>query len=277
LALSSSIVNADIAAGAAIAYSKLALTGSIVNADIASGAAIAYSKLALSNSIVAGDLTSNSVTTAKINAAAVDETKLAASVAGAGLTGGAGSALAVGANADSSITVNADDIQVHRDSAGAIGVSASGIKANVDGTTIQISSNNLAVKADGIAALYATFTNNTGSTINAGSIVIASQTVAGEIVLAKADALATCEGVLGMVVSNIANAASGKVQIAGRCTPTQDATYDLGKRVYVSAATAGSTTKTAPSALNSVMFLMGTAVSTTDIVLGMHLEAVNEA
>ena len=35
------IVNADVAPGAAIAYSKLALTGSIVNADIANAAAIA--------------------------------------------------------------------------------------------------------------------------------------------------------------------------------------------------------------------------------------------
>lgn len=37
----------------------------ITNADVATGAAIAYSKLALSNSVVAGDLTSGSVTTAK--------------------------------------------------------------------------------------------------------------------------------------------------------------------------------------------------------------------
>ncbi len=60
------IVNADVNASAAIAYSKLALTGSIVNADIGASAAIAYSKLALSNSLVAGDLTSGSVTLAKL-------------------------------------------------------------------------------------------------------------------------------------------------------------------------------------------------------------------
>jgi len=43
-----SIVNADVAAGAAISYSKLDLSNSIVNADIATGAAIAISKLAAS-------------------------------------------------------------------------------------------------------------------------------------------------------------------------------------------------------------------------------------
>lgn len=56
LALANSIVNADINAAAAIAYAKLALTNSIVNADIAAGAAIAYAKLALANSIVDADI-----------------------------------------------------------------------------------------------------------------------------------------------------------------------------------------------------------------------------
>mgnify|MGYP003344288362 CR=1 FL=1 len=48
---SSAIVNADVSATAAIAYSKLALSNSIMNADINSAAAIAYSKLALAGSI----------------------------------------------------------------------------------------------------------------------------------------------------------------------------------------------------------------------------------
>lgn len=50
------IVNANVAAGAAIAYSKLNLTGSIVNADINAAAAIAYSKLNLTGSIVNADI-----------------------------------------------------------------------------------------------------------------------------------------------------------------------------------------------------------------------------
>ncbi len=44
----------------------------------------------------------------------ITETQLNSSVAGDGMTGGGGSALAVGANADGSVTVNADDIQVNR-------------------------------------------------------------------------------------------------------------------------------------------------------------------
>jgi hypothetical protein len=61
LVLSGAIANADIAAGAAIAYSKLALTNSVVNADISSSAAIADSKLA---TISTAGKVSNSATTA---------------------------------------------------------------------------------------------------------------------------------------------------------------------------------------------------------------------
>lgn len=50
------LVNANIDAAAAIAYSKLNLSGSIVNADINASAAIAYSKLNLSGSIVNADI-----------------------------------------------------------------------------------------------------------------------------------------------------------------------------------------------------------------------------
>jgi hypothetical protein len=63
------IVNAQISASAAIAYTKLALTGSIVNNDINGSASIAYSKLALAGSIVNADIYS---------AAAIAVNKLAA-------------------------------------------------------------------------------------------------------------------------------------------------------------------------------------------------------
>jgi hypothetical protein len=50
------IVNADINASAAIAYSKIALTGAVVNADISASAAIEYSKLALTGTIANADI-----------------------------------------------------------------------------------------------------------------------------------------------------------------------------------------------------------------------------
>ncbi len=63
-----SIVNNDVNASAAIAYSKLNLLGSIVNTDIASSASITYSKLDLSNSVLNSDINTS---------AAIDTTKLA--------------------------------------------------------------------------------------------------------------------------------------------------------------------------------------------------------
>jgi len=51
--------------------------GTIVNADINASAAVAYSKLALTGAIVNGDITNDTITNAKINtAAAIDWTKL---------------------------------------------------------------------------------------------------------------------------------------------------------------------------------------------------------
>jgi len=56
LSLSGSIVNADVSSSAAIAYSKLSLTGGVVNADISASASIAYSKLNLTGNIVNADI-----------------------------------------------------------------------------------------------------------------------------------------------------------------------------------------------------------------------------
>lgn len=70
-------------------------------------------------------------------------------IAGAGLTR-TGQTIDVVANADASIVVNANDIQVKRDTGGALGVSASGVAVNVDGTSIEINTNALRVKPGGI-------------------------------------------------------------------------------------------------------------------------------
>jgi hypothetical protein len=75
--LSGAVVNVDINASAAIAYSKLALTGAILNADLAGS--IAYSKLVLTGSIVNGDITAGTILNTAINAsAAIAHTKMAA-------------------------------------------------------------------------------------------------------------------------------------------------------------------------------------------------------
>lgn len=90
------LVNANIDATAAIAYSKLTLTGSIVNADISASAAIAYSKLALTGSIVNADVSTS---------AAIAFSKLASLTSAHILVGSAGNvATDVAVSGDISIT-----------------------------------------------------------------------------------------------------------------------------------------------------------------------------
>lgn len=77
---SGSIVNADINASAAIAYSKLNLTGSITSSDIADGtivngdvsasAGITYGKLSLNSSITSADIVDGTIVNSDISASA---------------------------------------------------------------------------------------------------------------------------------------------------------------------------------------------------------------
>lgn len=80
LAGAASIVNADINAAAAIAYSKLSLAGSIVNADISNSAAIAASKLVGTDIATVGTITSGtwSATAIALNKGGTGQTTKAA-------------------------------------------------------------------------------------------------------------------------------------------------------------------------------------------------------
>lgn len=95
------IANANVATGAAIAYSKLALTGSVVDGDIVG---LAWTKIAGHPT----DLGGYGITDAAASSVTL--------TAGAGMTGGGNltspRTFNVVANADGSIVVNADDIQV---------------------------------------------------------------------------------------------------------------------------------------------------------------------
>lgn len=122
------ITNAHVSASAAIAYSKLNLATSIVNADISGSAAIAYSKLSLALSIVNADISASAaIAYSKLNIASGDivAAKLAADVAGAGLTSTAGVLAVVSGNGG--IVVNANDITLTADGS-TLSIGSSGIK-----------------------------------------------------------------------------------------------------------------------------------------------------
>lgn len=107
---------------------------------------------------VYGDITSggdglqvatSGISTAKLADASVTSDKLAAAVAGAGLTGGAGSALAVGAG--DGITVGADTVSLASTTAGDGLTFTSGVLAVGGGTGITVSADGIAVDTSVIA------------------------------------------------------------------------------------------------------------------------------
>ena len=139
----STIVNGDISASAAIAYSKLSLTGSIVNGDISASAAIAIAKLAAST--ISGVSLGNNLNTLTLN------------TSGTGLSGsttynGSGATtFTVTSNATATNTGNAI---VARDasgnfSAGTITATLSGSATSAGSATTATTATNLAGGAQG--------------------------------------------------------------------------------------------------------------------------------
>ena len=124
---------------------------------------------------------------------------------------------------------------------------------------------------------FVMLTNKSGAILNVGDIVVLSTSIASAIIAAKADVEATCTCIAGVVAESIAIDALGKVQISGIATVNNNSVaLDLGKRAYVSAADAKVATKTAPSAQDSVVYLLGKAVDTNKVLLEMQLVGVND-
>lgn len=224
----------------------------------------------------AATIANSAVTTIKINDDAVTKEKINVDVAGNGIAQNANGSLEIQAG-DASLTVNADSLEVKRDAAGAIGLSGTGIKARVDDATIEISgTNELKVKESGIQKVFVSMV--AGENINAGDVVYLSTSVAGQVLKADADALSSCEGVIGIADETVSASAAIRIQVAGKRPITGTFTAgDRGKRIYLSG-TSGTGTSTAPSAANSVVFLIGHLVdhSTNDIIIAPSLIAVNE-
>lgn len=121
------------------------------------------------------------------------------------------------------------------------------------------------------AALDYTATNANAGAITLGMAVYTS--AAGAVDLAQADSIGTAR-VLGLVsAASIAAGASGKVQYAGILASadwtavTGSATLAAGQNYYLSAATAGQLTSTAPDATGQQLAYVGRAISTTELAL----------
>ena len=198
--------------------------------------------------ITDNELASNSVTTAKIANAAVDSDKLAASVAGAGLTGGAGSPLAVG-NTDGTISISADAISVAYSQIAARNFPAGEsfaanltwiVRLAVDGETA-----GRVYKADNDAATEDNF-------------YVIGIIEASPVALSAGDtARVTFSGVVTLGLSDITLTSA-----------------DLGKPVYLGAN--GAFTLTPPSAANTAVVRVGVVFTTTQILVQpMQVNGIN--
>jgi trimeric autotransporter adhesin len=109
----------------------------------------AIAKLSGNDNITTAKLQDQAVTTAKMALASVDDTIIASSAIGNGLTGGSGTIISV-LPLDASIAVAAGGISVLPDPAGALVTNVGGLAVQVDGTSIDINADALEVKAAGI-------------------------------------------------------------------------------------------------------------------------------
>lgn len=181
-----------------------------------------------------------------------------------------------------SVTVSgSDDVILAAPNSGSIipdstgkGLGSSSARWAVFGTTADFSG---AVSISGDQKVYATYTNNTGSTIVQGSVVILSQSVAGETLLANSTALATCEGVLGVAAENILTGTSGKVQTSGPVSSVLVSGGSLlqGKTVYV-AQVAGYASKDVPVNTGTVVYELGVATGAASLNLTKRFVTIND-
>jgi hypothetical protein len=130
-------------------------------------------------------------------------------------------------------------------------------------------------QSSSIGSVILSLFNNTGSTVVAGTVVGGHPSTAGYLVVPQADDIANCESVLGVVVADIANGATGFVQVAGEATVSTTG-LTLGARAYLSSTVAGELTSTPPSTTGEVVFVVGFTTATNKIVLFPHLDTINQ-
>lgn len=169
------------------------------------------------------------------------------------------------------LQVATNQLGVKLDAAGAIVTGANGLGVAVDGTSIQIQSNQLVVA--GVPNLLAVFTNNTGTLIPVGAVV-AADTTTNQIVLATASTLPNALKTIGVAYQNIADGSTGQVQIAGVAT-VATSSLTVGQAAYLSTVSAGVATGVRPTTYGTPVFSLGTAVANNKIVLQPKTVGVN--
>jgi hypothetical protein len=99
--------------------------------------------------------------------------------------------------------------------------------------------------------------NSTGSTLTKGQVVYLSGATGNRpnAVLAQANTEASSDKTIGIVVANIANNADGQIAVSGTLHNLDTSAFSAGDAVWLSAATAGAITATAPAEPNHTVFI----------------------
>jgi hypothetical protein len=246
------IVNGDVNAAAAVAYSKLALTGSIVNADVNAAAAIAYSKLNLAGSIVSADITDGTIVNADINAsAAIAQSKISGlgtmasqNASAVSITGGS---IALPAGGTLTAPANGVAIQDASDATRQLVFSTS--LMSTTGVTVTVQVPNVGVSTADVLvlkALSAALTNKRLTTASAYTTGVTSQIEAQgnanfpfhatggflglDYVATEFNGVAACvdlRSTAGTDMNNLAATASGKVIAAFHVGGSHDTTRGM--------------------------------------------------
>ena len=291
LNLTTSIVNGDINASAAIAYSKLNLATSIVNADINAAAAIAYSKLNLSSSIVDADVAAGA-------AVAYSKLALTASIVNADIATGA--AIAYSKLALTASIVNADI---------ATGAAIAYSKLNLSGSVVaaDLAANSVTEAKIISSALGSGLTGGSGTVISVTHAPVLKKTfIAGESFAAntsfavrialtgetagrvyKADYDATTTDnfyAIGMIEGSGAAAKTAgnsvDVVLVGTVTlgssDTAFAAGKVGQPVHLKASGATDAVSSITYAANQASYRVGVVETTSTILVGgMQLLGIN--
>ena len=265
LALSNSIVNADVNSAAAIAYTKLALSASIVNADISGSAAIAYSKLALSASIVDADIAAGA-------AIAYSKLSLNNSITNADLAGSI---------ADSKLNTITTANKV---SGSAIQLTAaSGLQDNT-GLELKLDGSTLSKSASGVKVAVGGITNtevSASAAIAYSKLALSNSIVAGDLTAASVTAAKLNSDTFDQVTITGGTGSAAVVQSA----PLSKKTFVAGEafaaatsflvRMAMSGETAGRVYKADYDTTSSDKFwAFGIAQSTAGVSAGGNIDVV---
>jgi hypothetical protein len=263
------IVNADINASAAIAYSKLSLSGSIVNSDISSSAAIAHSKLAnaTDGQVLIGTTTTGVVTATTLTG---DVTVTGAGVTSIGTGKVTSSMIVDGTIVDGDISSSAS-IALSKLATGALPTAITVASANiVDGTIVDGDINASAAIADTKLATISTANKvsnsaTTATSANTASAIVARDSsgnfTAGTI---TATAIATASHYIGttQVALNRSSANQGLTGITSIIMPGSTS----GSVTFQPAAAAGTATITLPATTGTVITTGDTGTITSTMI-----------